>query len=31
MKCLPGKHVWVDRIGFDGTVKKVCSICGKAK
>lgn len=31
MRCLPGKHVWVERVGFDGSFETVCSVCGKKK
>lgn len=29
--CLFGKHVWVERIGSDGSFEEVCTNCGKTK
>lgn len=31
LPCLPGKHVWVERIGSDGSFEMVCAKCGKSK
>lgn len=31
LPCLPGKHVWVQRIGFDGSIEEVCANCKKVK
>lgn len=30
-KCLPWKHVWVERIGSDGSFETVCAVCGETK
>lgn len=29
--CLPGKHVWVERIGSDGAIEERCANCGKTR
>lgn len=31
MPCLPGKHVWVERIAFKGSRYEICSICDKPR
>lgn len=29
--CLPGKHVWIEQVGFKGQTRTVCAICDKPK
>lgn len=29
--CLPGKHVWVERINSEGAVEERCANCGKTR
>ena len=30
-RCLPGKHVWIVEIAFNGTQTTKCSRCGATK
>lgn len=31
LPCLPGKHIWVERITSDGAVEERCANCNKVK